>query len=398
MRLEAWLRALGCSDVILVAGGGAAADVVAQMDRIHRLGEEKSHWLALEALGLTTSLLLALAAEGRPSFAVEDLCSFARRDDGRPGCLPHCWEVTSDSLAARVAEVVGARELVLLKSVTIPPELGWAEASRCGYVDGYFPTMIARGVKARCSTSGSGGRERLAEEIDQPEHAAGVDGQGAPAVPAGGAADGEPVGPQRSQQPQLIDAQRTGQRDRHARGSAAGHHLAELVHRQPVEQGRAVLAPGIDEECAPPPGGGERTDVAGRRGGGALPVGVGDGDRPAAGGSRAALAPSWPDQPGRSPQPARPHLTKASEKERLLSFPRSAWERTSATLCVASAIRRDAERPGVRSHAERGNERLVPVSDNSPIAALTGRRPATARNTAATVPASARPSEPRSAP
>jgi hypothetical protein len=42
----------------------------------------------------------------------------------------------------------------------------------------------------------------------------------------------------------------------------------------------------------------------------------------------------------------------------LLSLPRSAWERTLATLSVASGFRagRDAERPDVRSHAERGNE------------------------------------------
>jgi len=40
------------------------------------------------------------------------------------------------------------------------------------------------------------------------------------------------------------------------------------------------------------------------------------------------------------------------------SLPRSAWERKAATLCVASGYRagRDAERPDVRSHAERGNE------------------------------------------
>jgi aspartokinase-like uncharacterized kinase len=160
-RLEKWLESLGCSDVILAAGGGVAADVVREMDRVHKLGEEKSHWLALESLGLTTSLLMALAPPslrlyrlGEPgpdgrSFAVQDLHAFACWDEGRPGCLPHRWDVTSDSLAARVAEVIGEGELVLLKSVTIPPDMDWAEASRRGYVDGYFPTMVARGVKAR---------------------------------------------------------------------------------------------------------------------------------------------------------------------------------------------------------------------------------------------------------
>jgi aspartokinase-like uncharacterized kinase len=161
-RLEAWLGALDRPEVILAAGGGAAADFVREMDRVHGLGEEKSHWLALESLGLTTSLLMALAPPSlmlyrlgdpeplsRRSFAVQDMYAFACWDEGRPGCLPHRWEVTSDSLAARVAEVIGEGELVLLKSVTIPPDMDWPEASRRGYVDGFFPTMIARGVKAR---------------------------------------------------------------------------------------------------------------------------------------------------------------------------------------------------------------------------------------------------------
>jgi aspartokinase-like uncharacterized kinase len=146
MLLEAWLKALARPDVILVAGGGAAADVIRTMDHVHQLGEELSHWLAVESLGLTAGLLRALAP---PLFAVQDLHALARWDEGRAGCLPHRWEVTSDSLAARVAEVRGARELILLKSVTIPPDMDWAEASRRGFVDGYFPTMIARGVKAR---------------------------------------------------------------------------------------------------------------------------------------------------------------------------------------------------------------------------------------------------------
>ncbi len=44
------------------------------------------------------------------------------------------------------------------------------------------------------------------------------------------------------------------------------------------------------------------------------------------------------------------------------SFSRSAWERKCATLRVAagSLAGRDAERPDVRSHEERGNEEALP--------------------------------------
>jgi hypothetical protein len=71
-----------------------------------------------------------------------DVHAFALADEGRPGCLPHCWSVTSDSLAARIAVVCGASELILLKSVSIPPTLNWADASDCGLVDSYWVNAV----------------------------------------------------------------------------------------------------------------------------------------------------------------------------------------------------------------------------------------------------------------
>jgi aspartokinase-like uncharacterized kinase len=164
-RLSLWLKALGRRQVILTAGGGNAAEMVRNMDRLHGLGEERSHNLALRSLTFTAHLLVELLP-GRPKFAVVehlsqcqelwqqdgvpilDLGSFARDDDASPERLPHCWAVTSDSLAARVAVVAQARELVLLKSATIPQEMSWDEASRLGYLDEYFPN-VARGLRIR---------------------------------------------------------------------------------------------------------------------------------------------------------------------------------------------------------------------------------------------------------
>jgi aspartokinase-like uncharacterized kinase len=163
VRLGAWLKALGHREVILIAGGGAVADVVRDLDLIHGLGERWSHWLAVRSLSVTADALMAILPgsahiqhEGlrlpvwcQMGFPILDLADFVQRDESRPDHLPHCWDVTSDSLSARVAEVLQARELILLKSVTIPPDIDWTEASRHGLVDGFFPTMIARGVRAR---------------------------------------------------------------------------------------------------------------------------------------------------------------------------------------------------------------------------------------------------------
>jgi aspartokinase-like uncharacterized kinase len=150
-RLRAWLEEQAAGGVILVPGGGAAADVVRQLDRAHGLGEEAAHWLAVCALTLNAHFLHALLAGAPVSEQVEevggacilDVHAFLRRDEGRPGCLPHRWEVTSDAIAARVALVVGARELVLLKSVTLPAGVSWEEAARRGFVDEWFAKVLA---------------------------------------------------------------------------------------------------------------------------------------------------------------------------------------------------------------------------------------------------------------
>ena len=91
-RLVSWLETLPHSEVLLVAGGGVAADVVRQLDRCHGLGEETSHWLALRALSLTAHLLASLLQPHRPIAVVERLddgfCGLARKGFADPRRLP----------------------------------------------------------------------------------------------------------------------------------------------------------------------------------------------------------------------------------------------------------------------------------------------------------------------
>jgi hypothetical protein len=79
----------------------------------------------------------------RGSIPVLDPLTFAAADELRYGRLPHSWEVTSDSIAARVAVVAEARRLILLKSSTCPEPMDWSKASRDGFVDVYFHRVIA---------------------------------------------------------------------------------------------------------------------------------------------------------------------------------------------------------------------------------------------------------------
>jgi aspartokinase-like uncharacterized kinase len=134
---------------LLVPGGGPTADVVRDFDRVHGLGPVVAHWLALRACAmnawflrelLPTSVVVDLPL-ACPSLGILDLYAFAQADEGRECQIPHHWEATSDSVAARVAEVAGA-DLVLLKSIDV--EGDWASAARGEHVDPIFPGIVAR--------------------------------------------------------------------------------------------------------------------------------------------------------------------------------------------------------------------------------------------------------------
>lgn len=149
-RLRIWLKRLPDAEVLLVPGGGPTADVVRAFDRLQALGEEAAHWLALRALTLNAHFLQALLPEAtvvpqphdRGLLSILDPYPFVCADEGQAGCLPHCWAVTSDAVAARAAVVARARQLVLLKSVTVPDGMAWDEAGRRGLVDGWFARVL----------------------------------------------------------------------------------------------------------------------------------------------------------------------------------------------------------------------------------------------------------------
>lgn len=155
-RLGTYLEGRRGQPLVLVPGGGRAADLVRELDALHALGDEPAHRLALHALDFTARLLesmlenLQLVDEldalgdvwqaGRvPVLAPRRFVEQDDRTATQP--LPHSWSVTSDSIAARVALVLKASELVLLKSASLPPGTSRTQASRLGVVDPAFPEV-----------------------------------------------------------------------------------------------------------------------------------------------------------------------------------------------------------------------------------------------------------------
>lgn len=160
-----WLARQAPAANVLVAGGGSLVDSIRQLDRSHTLGDEASHRLAVRAMSLTADVaatLLGIAKPVRcldrlsvspsPEPQVFDVEDFVAGQQSASDPLPCNWNVTSDSIAARVARVLDARELVLLKS-TLPRGADLPAWVAEGFVDAYFvhaaDGLTVRGVNLR---------------------------------------------------------------------------------------------------------------------------------------------------------------------------------------------------------------------------------------------------------
>jgi len=108
------LRASGQS-LFIVPGGGMFADEV----RKSRVDDDFAHWMAIAAMdqygwfiasqGMMTTDILQPLPDRQVVFL--PYCSMRQHDP-----LPHSWDVTSDSIAAWIADILGL-DLLLLKSV-----------------------------------------------------------------------------------------------------------------------------------------------------------------------------------------------------------------------------------------------------------------------------------------
>lgn len=157
-RVRAWRKLQPPAIDLLIVGGGRLADAVREYDRVHGLTPLAANHLAIRSMSLSTAMVAQLLPEativeeraalggcGLGELLLFDTTRFLELEESRlPGLkLPASWDATSDSIAARVAQVMGAVELVLLKSTIEPAASSLEELTAAGVVDRLFARMAA---------------------------------------------------------------------------------------------------------------------------------------------------------------------------------------------------------------------------------------------------------------
>lgn len=164
--LKTWLAGQCSATNVLIAGGGKPVDAIREASRAGSLDDESAHWLAIDAMSVNARWLAGLLKEAELIATFNamkgalrsnccrqiafDVKEFLREHENKlAGCvLRHDWSVTSDSISARVAEVLAADELVLLKSADPPGETTTAFVN-AGFVDRSFPSFDGCGFRRR---------------------------------------------------------------------------------------------------------------------------------------------------------------------------------------------------------------------------------------------------------
>lgn len=149
--LDDLIVGLGAIPLTLIIGGGAIVEGLREIDAAAPQPPQLMHDLAVDAMHFTARLVSKTTGL---SIAPRPACSAAAcildvplwlMESGEAGRLPTSWDVTSDSIAARVAQGCGAG-LMLAKS-TAPPQCPEGDArdrlrplTESGWIDRFFPS------------------------------------------------------------------------------------------------------------------------------------------------------------------------------------------------------------------------------------------------------------------
>jgi dihydroneopterin aldolase len=166
--MREWLDVLAGSPMplVIVPGGGPFADQVRKAQAEMGFSDQVAHFmaiLAMEQMGLalldmnkrlaparTVDEIGAVQGEGKlPVWLPSQMCDAAAE-------ISQSWDVTSDSLAAWLAERIGAEALLLVKQTDAFEAINdIGELAAAGIVDAMLPSMLAPETELRLAGPGS---------------------------------------------------------------------------------------------------------------------------------------------------------------------------------------------------------------------------------------------------
>ena len=165
--LPRWFENHSPAENLVLVGGGSIVNAIREIDSIRPGETESTHWLCVDLLDFTFRLMASwfdwprvLDAEqlaetvevgfetARPTLV--SVRSFYGPDrDHDNGLLPSNWETTTDAIAALLALMVDADELVILKSCDVDSSLSFEQLAAAGIVDKAFPSAAERVQRVR---------------------------------------------------------------------------------------------------------------------------------------------------------------------------------------------------------------------------------------------------------
>jgi aspartokinase-like uncharacterized kinase len=159
---EQWLALQSDSINVVIVGGGHAVERLRHWQRQFNLTQMQAHLNAVQAMSFNTSRIAQSSCRSPLITSWKVLNDFVHSENTRPttimfNCLSFVrdveptlvgsrlspdWSCTSDSIAARIAQVLGAEKLTLLKSSTAGSS-DLQTLQYTNYVDPSFPQIAA---------------------------------------------------------------------------------------------------------------------------------------------------------------------------------------------------------------------------------------------------------------
>jgi 5-(aminomethyl)-3-furanmethanol phosphate kinase len=125
--------------ILIIPGGGVFADEVRVISERYNIDQDTAHWMAILSMNQYGYLLSSMIPGSIPVENIDEAKKYL--DKLVPVVLlpyhlikildplPHSWDVTSDSIAAWVTGYIGAKRLVIVKSIDMP----YGKGKACDY-------------------------------------------------------------------------------------------------------------------------------------------------------------------------------------------------------------------------------------------------------------------------